>query len=151
MGTKAERIYHITSARRALSEDVDDRTTRYLVTMVFRTVCFILCAVTPGWYRWLFAAGAILLPMLAVMVANAGREPSGTIDERATGGAAEQHSALPPGSGPVIAPDGSIIESRELAAAPAMREAEVPTDPLSTSFQRARHPEWFTDETEFLR
>lgn len=125
MGTKAERIYHITSARRALSEDVDDRTTRYLFTMTIRTVCLIACALVPGWYRWLFAAGAILLPMLAVMVANAGREPAGKIDETA-------EPSIPPPSGPVIDPDGTPVEGRLLEAAP-------------------DKPSWFHDDSEFLR
>lgn len=42
--------------------------------MGIRTTCFILMAVvTPyGWYTWVFAAGAIFLPYVAVVYANAG-------------------------------------------------------------------------------
>lgn len=46
--------------------------TKYFVMMAVRVVCFVLMVVvTPyGWYTWLFAAGAIVLPYLAVVVAN---------------------------------------------------------------------------------
>lgn len=46
--------------------------TKYFTMMSIRVVCFVLMvAVTPyGWYTWLFALGAIVLPYLAVVVAN---------------------------------------------------------------------------------
>lgn len=51
---------------------------RYMWTMVIRVSCFILMAVvTPyGWYTWVFAAGAIFLPYIAVIVANVGYDSS---------------------------------------------------------------------------
>jgi hypothetical protein len=65
----------ITSARRSLSEDVSSRTRRYLLLMGIRTTCFVLAvAFTSGWLRWVCVAGAIVLPYVAVIVANAGRE-----------------------------------------------------------------------------
>ena len=156
MGTKRERIYHITSARRALSEDVDDRTARYLVTMAIRTACILACALIPTWHRWLFAAGAVLLPMLAVMVASAGREPAARIDEHPSGAFDDDDevSALPPSAGPLINPDGTIIERQALGPLrPRRPKRRPPSDAerASTAYQRVRHPEWFSDETEFLR
>lgn len=74
MRTKRETVFEITSARRALSEDTRDRNIRYLVSMAIRTVCFVLMVVTPSPWRWFFAAGAILIPWFAVMIANGGRE-----------------------------------------------------------------------------
>ncbi|HZK04793.1 MAG TPA: DUF3099 domain-containing protein [Actinomycetaceae bacterium] len=79
MGTKRRdrdggEVYSITSAKRALSEDLHDRNIRYLVSMVIRTVCFLLMIVTPSPWRWVFAVGAIVIPYIAVTVANAGRE-----------------------------------------------------------------------------
>ncbi len=46
--------------------------TKYFVMMSVRVACFVLMVVvTPyGWYTWLFAAGAVILPYLAVVVAN---------------------------------------------------------------------------------
>lgn len=51
---------------------------RYMWTMAIRVSCFVLMAVvTPyGWYTWVFAAGAIFLPYIAVIVANVGYDTS---------------------------------------------------------------------------
>lgn len=68
-------VYAITAARRGLREDVEARTRRYLLSMGIRTVCFVLAVVTPGWPRWAFLVGALVLPYLAVVIANGGREP----------------------------------------------------------------------------
>jgi hypothetical protein len=72
---RTEPVQVVTTARRGLTEDVSDRTRRYLVMMGIRTVCFVLAVLVSGWPRWLFIAGAVGLPYLAVVVANAGREP----------------------------------------------------------------------------
>ncbi len=66
--------YSITSARRALSEDLHDRNIRYLVSMAIRTACLFLAVLTSDPWRWVFVAGAVILPYVAVIVANAGRE-----------------------------------------------------------------------------
>lgn len=44
--------------------------------MGIRIACFILMVViTPyGWYTWIFAAGAIFLPYIAVVMANVGSD-----------------------------------------------------------------------------
>jgi hypothetical protein len=70
-------VYPITGARRSLSEDVAHRQTRYLISMGIRTVCFVLAILVPGPMRWVFLAGAFLLPYLSVVYANAGRERPG--------------------------------------------------------------------------
>ncbi len=56
---------------------------RYFIMMSVRVVCFVLMvAVTPyGWHTWLFAAGAVVLPYVAVVVANVS---GGQMRERAT-------------------------------------------------------------------
>ncbi|QIM23010.1 DUF3099 domain-containing protein [Phycicoccus sp. HDW14] len=43
----------------------------YLATMSVRTVCFVLAIVVQDWYRWIFAAGAVILPFIAVVAVNA--------------------------------------------------------------------------------
>lgn len=75
-----EGVYSITSARRALSEDLHDRNIRYLVSMGIRTACLLLAFVASGPLRWVFVAGAVVIPYIAVVVANAGREQSGRPD-----------------------------------------------------------------------
>lgn len=63
-----------TSLPQAPEDEAASRLKRYAITMGIRTACFILMAViTPyGWYTWVFAAGAIFLPYVAVVYANAG-------------------------------------------------------------------------------
>ena len=61
----------MTSAPEARTEDQARRLKRYLITMAIRTVCFILLVVIDAWYRWIFAAGAVFLPFIAVVAANA--------------------------------------------------------------------------------
>lgn len=84
MGTKrrnagGEEVYSITSARRALSEDLHDRNMRYLFSMAVRTIFFVLMVVTPAPWRWVFAVGAVVIPYIAVTVASAGREAAGKV------------------------------------------------------------------------
>jgi predicted tellurium resistance membrane protein TerC len=67
-------VYTITEAQRALSVEQTDRTRRYLVSMGIRTACVLAAIFISGWPRWVFIAGAVVLPYLAVVMANAGRE-----------------------------------------------------------------------------
>lgn len=64
-------IQSVTSAPEARTEDQARRLKQYLITMAIRTVCFILLVVVDAWYRWIFAAGAVFLPFVAVVAANA--------------------------------------------------------------------------------
>jgi predicted tellurium resistance membrane protein TerC len=66
----------ITGAQVPLSEDQRQRTRRYLISMAIRTVCFIAAIVASGWLRWALVAGAVFLPYIAVIMANAGRTRS---------------------------------------------------------------------------
>jgi hypothetical protein len=65
---------------RAPRDDEARRSTRYLVMMGIRIACFILMVViTPyGWYTWVFGAAAIVLPYIAVVLANVGAGESRT-------------------------------------------------------------------------
>jgi Protein of unknown function (DUF3099) len=67
-----KRPAHITSARRSHSEDIRARQTRYLISMGIRTVCVVLAVVTAGYLRWAFIVGAVVVPYIAVVIANAG-------------------------------------------------------------------------------
>lgn len=62
----------ITSAPKSRSEEVAARQRRYAIQMAIRTICFIAAvAVGPGWLRWVLMAGAVFLPYVAVVMANA--------------------------------------------------------------------------------
>jgi Flp pilus assembly protein TadB len=69
-------VHSITDAGTPLSEEQAGRTRRYLWSMGIRTVCFVLAVVSPSPWRWFFVAGAVGLPYVAVVMANAGRERS---------------------------------------------------------------------------
>ena len=71
---KEKKIYDITSAPNALTRDQAGRQKRYFISMMIRTACFILTVILPSPYRWFALLGAVTLPYIAVVVANAGRE-----------------------------------------------------------------------------
>lgn len=66
----------ITGAQVSRVEDQRARTRRYLFSMAIRTVCFLGAILASGWLRWTLVAGAVLLPYIAVVMANAGRKPA---------------------------------------------------------------------------
>jgi hypothetical protein len=73
-----EPVYRITGARRSHLEETHQRMVRYLVSMGVRTLCFVLAIIVHGPVRWVLVGAAVLLPYLAVVFANAGRERTGT-------------------------------------------------------------------------
>ncbi|GAB3594254.1 hypothetical protein GCM10027446_17820 [Angustibacter peucedani] len=79
-------MHTITSAQASLDDDLGPRMRKYLVSMSVRTVCFVLAVVFEGPLRWVFAAAAVVLPYVAVVVANAGprRQPGAEAFERET-------------------------------------------------------------------
>jgi len=64
----------ITSVPASLADDIAARTRRYLVQMSIRVVCFVGAVAVQHWTRWLLLVGAVVLPYVAVILANAGRE-----------------------------------------------------------------------------
>ncbi len=74
MKRREEEIHSITEAQSALSADIPGRQRKYFYSMMVRTACFLLAVFTPSPYRWFFLVGAVTLPYISVIVANAGRE-----------------------------------------------------------------------------
>ena len=63
----------ITTARSSAADDMRSRQRRYALSMSIRMVCFFAAVmVGPGVLRWVLVAGAVFLPFLAVVIANAG-------------------------------------------------------------------------------
>lgn len=75
-GAKAP-VFEISGARKSLTDDVRGRQRRYVLSMSIRTVCFLLAVIFSGPLRWVFLAGAVLLPYVAVVIANGGRSRAG--------------------------------------------------------------------------
>jgi hypothetical protein len=65
----------ITTARKGIADDQASRVRGYVISMSIRIICFLLAVVTTGWLRWTFVAGALIIPYIAVVFANGGREP----------------------------------------------------------------------------
>ena len=62
----------ITTAASSRNDDIAVRQRRYVISMSIRTLCFVgAVAVGPGILRWVLVAGAVLLPYVAVVMANA--------------------------------------------------------------------------------
>ena|SRR3712207_4577870 len=71
MARDAEAV-RITTAATSPQADIARRQRRYVFSMGLRTVCFVgAIVVGPGWLRWVLVAGALLLPYVAVVMANA--------------------------------------------------------------------------------
>jgi Protein of unknown function (DUF3099) len=64
----------ITAAHTGHSERLRGRQRRYLVSMGVRTLCFVLAVATDGTLRWVFIVAAVVLPYVAVVMANAAGE-----------------------------------------------------------------------------
>jgi hypothetical protein len=68
-------VQSVTTAQKPHSDDVDARQRRYLIIMGVRIACLPLAIIVEGWARWVFIIGAVVLPYIAVVVANAVRRP----------------------------------------------------------------------------
>lgn len=66
----------VTSLPQSPQDEADHRVRRYVLTMTIRFVCFgLMFFVQPfGWYTWVFAIAAAVLPYIAVVFANAGSD-----------------------------------------------------------------------------
>ena len=63
----------ITTARSSAADEMHHRQRRYALSMGIRTVCFFAAvAVGPGVLRWVLVGAAVFLPLVAVIMANAG-------------------------------------------------------------------------------
>ncbi|MFF9352578.1 DUF3099 domain-containing protein [Streptomyces sp. NPDC014734] len=70
-------VFRITGARQGLADDVRGRQRRYVISMSVRTVSVILAAALWNVERYVAIVALVLgalLPYVAVVIANAGRE-----------------------------------------------------------------------------
>lgn len=70
-------VFRITGARQGLADDVRGRQRRYVISMSVRTVSVVLAAVLWNVERYVAIVAlalGVLLPYVAVVIANAGRE-----------------------------------------------------------------------------
>lgn len=55
------------------SEDQRRRFITYTVTMTIRVACVVACLFVPGWWQLVCLLGAVVLPYIAVVLANVSR------------------------------------------------------------------------------
>ena len=93
-----EDAVRITTAATSRNADIAARQKRYLLSMGLRTLCFVgAIVVGSGWLRWVLVVAALVLPYVAVVMANAASpKVAGTVPE----GPGVQRKALPPAQGP---------------------------------------------------
>lgn len=82
----------ITSAGRSRTLDVETRTRRYLITMSIRTAGFLAFLVVPGWWKIVALVLAVVLPLVAVVLANNSDHRPPPMDP----GDGDSRPALPP-------------------------------------------------------
>src|SRR3954451_403397 len=70
-------VYGITDAPTPLSQDIRSRESKYLMAMGIRVAAFLLIVILPIAWPWKIglAVLALVLPYVAVVYANGGREP----------------------------------------------------------------------------
>lgn len=102
--------YSVTSAGVSAAEDRAHRMRFYFIAMSLRVVCVASMLFVRGWWVLLCIAGAVILPYLAVMVANVASSAEGEKPERPT--------PLELGAGPDPESDAGSGE-QEAASSPA--------------------------------
>lgn len=99
VGGANTQVFRITGARQGLQEDVRGRQRRYVISMTVRTLSVILAAVLWNVERHVAVVALVLgavLPYIAVVVANAGRENAPSLPSTFVG-APTRPMITPPG------------------------------------------------------
>lgn len=86
----------ITTASSSAHDDIAARQRRYVFSMAVRTVCFVAAILTEGVLRWVLVAAALILPYVAVVMANAAATKS---DGFALADGLSDRPQLPEGTG----------------------------------------------------
>lgn len=103
-------VFRITGARQGLADDVRGRQRRYIISMSVRTVSVVLAATLWNVERHVAVVAlalGVLLPYIAVVIANAGRENAPSLPS--TFVPAPMRPAL--GTGPATSPTETVPEA----------------------------------------
>ncbi|WP_052206837.1 DUF3099 domain-containing protein [Sinomonas humi] len=73
-------VHSITTAAEAHSVDMHKRMVRYATAMAIRVVCIVALFFLDGWLKLIAIAGAVFLPWVAVVIANAQDKAETTSD-----------------------------------------------------------------------
>ncbi len=64
----------VSDAQESADKDYEQRVRRYTISMIIRVVCLLLAFVFTGPLRWVMLGGAVVLPYIAVVIANSRNE-----------------------------------------------------------------------------
>lgn len=132
-GAPVGNVQAITNAAVSHSEEMRSRMVKYSVAMGIRMVCLAAIFVFDGWFKLIPVIGAVVLPWVAVVIANGGadivhRETVELLDEApmyavagsesGTGDAAEADDMLP----------GEIVPDEPTSDQPARPAEDSPDD-----------------------
>jgi hypothetical protein len=67
-------VHRITEAQESHAAEQHSRVLKYTISMSVRLACFIAAFFVHGWLQWVFLAAAIVLPYVAVVIANGGAD-----------------------------------------------------------------------------
>jgi hypothetical protein len=70
MPMKKHATQSVTSLPPSPDEERRGRMIKYTIAMSIRVVCFLAIFIVPGWWRLIPFAGTIILPYVAVVIAN---------------------------------------------------------------------------------
>lgn len=101
----------VTSLPQAPQDEAAGRVRRYWIMMGIRMACFALTVlVTPyGWYTWVFAIAAAVLPYIAVVFANAVSPTTSSAPESPV----QEIASTPAASAAAAADDSTVIMIQE--------------------------------------
>ena len=126
----------ITDARPGASEEQWRRQKRYMITMGFRTACFVSMLFVPGAWRWVLFAGAVLLPYVAVIFANQ-VDSKGRATPPVEGAEPEDLPRLTVGDERIVPGEQDVDgETDEAAEDPQTADAEAGTGGASSAGRR---------------
>lgn len=74
----------ITSLPESPEDDQRRRIVRYVLAMGVRVACVIACFFVQGWWLLACVVGAVLLPYIAVVIANVGAKEGGVVERPAS-------------------------------------------------------------------
>ena len=98
-------VVRITTARSSAADDMKLRKRRYAWSMSIRLVCFLAAVIVgSGVFMWLLIAGAVFLPYIAVVMANAVNAKDDGFSLMSAGTARRELSSGPEAGGPATPP-----------------------------------------------
>ncbi|MGN6406031.1 DUF3099 domain-containing protein [Sinomonas sp.] len=106
-------VHSITTAAPGHSEDMHKRMVRYATAMGIRMVCIILLFVVDGWFKLIAVAGAVFLPWVAVVIANAQDTAETTSDSLLDTPPVAELEAGAAGRADDVVLDGEVVDDTE--------------------------------------